>query len=995
MGGSSGSDLALEVSVLGPLEVRRDGVRCDVPGRRERALLVALALDAGRTVSVDRLVALLWGDDPPRTAAKTLQGYVSRLRSALGGERDLIVRREDGYVLALAPEQVDALCFERLVTAARAAHREGGTGSAVTTLREAIALWRADEPAAVGDTPAAQALTASLAGARLAAQEERIAAELSLGHHAELVGELEELTERHPYRERLWGQLVLALYRSGRQAAALDGYRRLQARLGDELGLDPSPELQDLERRILAQATELAAPPAPSPPTNLPAETATFVGREQEIDRLLMLLEGGRLATLVGFGGVGKTRLALRVADLLRDRFPGGAWWCELAPVRGAGAVPRAVASTLGIRPEGDEPVADVLVAAVASRRLLLVLDNCEHEIAAVRGLVARLLRSCPNLTVLATSREPLGIAGERLLEVSPLPVAGSTEATAPAVRLFLDRARAVDPVFDPSGEEAGAVAEICRRLDGLPLAIELAAARIRALAPTDIVGRLDRRFRLLDARQGQAGRHPSLRAAIDWSHDLLGATERAVFRRLSVFPGAFTLDAAEAVCAAGKVGATDVASLVAALVDRSMLVAVRTGGSLRYRMLETLRVYAGERLAAAGEVEAARRAHATFFTDMAETLGRALTGPEEPGAVRTLDAAFNDLRQAHAWAVDSGEADLALRLPVALYWFAFWGLRADVFEWAETAGRTFDDGDAALVAEALGAAAVGATFRGDTDEARRLAEQARALGERAGRGGSLFALFANVRMHLREGDVPRLTRLTDELEVLDSRVGDGFMTEVVGALRYAALAYSGKRREAFSVLQDWLAARDRPACPSLRAWRLYAYGEALGELNPDDAVVALREAVAIARQVDNHFIEGIASVTLSSLAGRFGDPTEALSSFEEAISLWEARGAWTHQWITLRNLVELLGRIGRIEDAVTLHRAGVSSRSASPVFGEQGVRLANLMDRARERLAPAALEAARRRGEGMSDDEAVAFAHATIRETDAADLVSQAPLRS
>lgn len=976
MGQQAASTRALELCVLGPLVVRRDGEEVEVPGRRERAVLVLLALTPGRAVATDRLIDLLWGEHPPRTAAKTLQAYISRLRAALDAGSDLIVHRESGYALTLAPERVDAHRFRELLERGRAAARVGDPASAASLLSEGLALWRADGPADLGGTATAAATAAALGEARLAALEERIEADLALGRHDQTIAELEELTRGHPYRERLWGQLMLALYRAGRQAAALDCYRRLRALLAEDLGLDPSPDLVELERRIIGQDPGLAAPAAPGPPANLPLEITDLIGREGELQRLARLLTEPGLVSLVGFGGVGKTRLALRAAGQAPEAFPAGVWWCELAPVSEPAAVPHAVAAALDVHPDGQAPVPDAVVAALATRRLLVVLDSCEHQLGEVRGLVRRMLASCPAVTVLATSRQPLGLPGERVVEVPPLPVDGPGTDPGPAVRLFLARAAAAAPGV--ADQAPRAVAHICRHLDGLPLAIELAAARVRALPPTEIAHRLDRRFRLLDARDGAAGRHAGLRAAIDWSHDLLEEPDRAVLRRASAFAGPFTLAAAEEVCAGGDVPAGEVAARVAGLADRSLLTVEAGPGVARYRMFETLQAYAGERLVAAEEGEATARAHASYFTELAEALAGQMTGPGEAAAVRQLEAVLADLRLAHARAVARGDADLALRLPTTLYWFAFWGVRSEIFDWATAAAETFSGSDHPLLADILGMAAVGASFRGDVAETRRLAGAAARAGT-GGRGGSRFALYARARVGMRAGDLESLPRLAREITALDRRDGDGFMSRVAAVLDVLALAYGGRRREALEVVEEWLADPGHGDCPSLKAWWLYGYGEALSELDPGGAAEMLREAATTARKVHNHMVEGIASVTLSSLAGRFGEPDRALPTFGEVIALWEARGAWTHQWITLRNLVELLARTGQTEAAVALHRASTTSASAPPLFGEQGDRLAALMEQARAELGEAAWTAARRRGAVLGDAEAVAFARATI----------------
>jgi predicted ATPase/DNA-binding SARP family transcriptional activator len=575
----------MEFRILGPLEVDDGTGPVRIPGAKERALLADLLVHAGRVVSADRLIDDLWGDQPPGNPANTLQGRVSALRRALGPVAGVLVTRPPGYLLELDHEQVDAARFDRLVAEARrSAARD--SPDAARQLDEALALWRGPALAEFADQPWAQAEAARLEELRLVAVELRAEVGLAAGRHSELVGELEALVAAHPHRERLRARLMLALYRSGRQADALRVYQETRAVLAEELGIDPSPELQRLHRGILTQDPSLdgaAAVPATPPPRNLPERLTSFVGRELELSEVGKLVEQHRLVTITGPGGAGKTSLAVELARQLGDGWPDGVWLVELAALRDPGLVPEAVIAALGI---GEEPgVASGPLAApverlaefVRDKGLLLVLDNCEHLAGACAELVERLLRGAPGLKVLATSREVLGVPGEVRWPVPPLAVpedAVAAEALAgfDAVRLFAERARMADPDFVLDADSGPAAAELCRRLDGMPLAIELAAARVRVLPTRELAARLHDRFRLLTGGARTADpRQRTLRATVDWSWELLEEPDRRLFRRLAVFAGGWTLDAAEAVCAGDGVAADDVLDGMVRLVDRSL----------------------------------------------------------------------------------------------------------------------------------------------------------------------------------------------------------------------------------------------------------------------------------------------------------------------------------------------------------------------------------------------------------------------------------------
>ncbi|MFG1997834.1 BTAD domain-containing putative transcriptional regulator [Spirillospora sp. NPDC048911] len=696
----------MRFGVLGPLAVwTAAGQPVAVPGAKVRALLADLLLQNGRAVSPDRLIDDLWGAEPPRNPAGALQVKVSQLRKALEdaepGGRKLVVSEAAGYLLRVDEDAVDAARFTALLTRARA---EPDLRRKVDLLAGALAMWRGAALADLADEEFVRVGVASLEEQRLTAEEERAEARLAIGgEHGAVAAELGDLVNRHPSRERLRAAYMRALYGAGRQSEALETYAELRDRLRDELGLDPGPDIAALRQAILEQRPDLNAPappptavPAtepissPGPRTNLPASFSELVGRDEAVAEVAALLEAGRLVTLTGPGGVGKTRLALETAGRLVDGQPDGVWVVELAGLDGSSPstddVAEAVAAALGVRddaapglPQASRPIepSGRLAEALRDRALLLVLDNCEHVIDAVARLSELLLRAAPGVRILATSQEPLGLAGEAVRAVPPLELPHSPAETEPAallrfsaVRLFAARAASASPGFELDGGNARAIAAICRRLDGIPLALELAATRVRTLGVHGLAERLDDRFRVLAAgrRRGGPARQQTLRAMIDWSWELLSEPERAVLRRLAVHLEGCTLEAAEAVC-----GDEDVLEPLARLVDRSMVVMSDGGpGGPRYRLLESVSAYALERLAEAGESDRVKLRHVHYYTALAERADPRLRGPEQRRWLQRLDAEHANLRGALDEAVRVGHADVALRLVNALAWYWF-----------------------------------------------------------------------------------------------------------------------------------------------------------------------------------------------------------------------------------------------------------------------------------------------------------------------------------
>ena len=756
--------------MLGPVEVR-DGAGClvEISGARLRALLVLLALRPGQLVPAGFLIDELWESSAPAGAGNALQALVSRLRRALPD--GAVASRPGGYQLAVEREHIDVFVFERLAERGRALLAAGDPAGAVAVLREALDLWRGPALTDAGESESVRASVVRLAELRLGATEARIDAELRLGSPGTapaLVAELEGLLAEHPLRETLTGLVMRALAASGRRGAALAAYERVRERLADELGADPSSQLAALHLEILRDAEDgrgAANRPAAAGKgadgqgasgegvglgyererdvggvgaggrahggagdgvarTNLRAELTSFVGREDDLERVGDLLREHRLVTLTGPGGAGKTRLAVeagRSALAASAALAGGVWLAELAPVSDPGEVAPTVLSAFGLREQGllypgraigavagaratsaaagdaargdrdrdggrdgdgdgwasDADALERLVGALAGRRALLVLDNCEHLVEAAATLADRVLAQCPGMRILATSREPLNIGGETLWPVGPLELppgrADGDARSYASVVLFEERARAVSPGFSVTPANAAAVHRICRALDGMPLAIELAAARMRSMTAEQVAARLDDRFRLLTGGSRTAlPRHQTLRAVVDWSWDLLEAGERALLRRLSVFAGGGTVDAAEQVCAGAPAAAEDVFDLLAALVDKSLVVVRQTADGPRYRMLEIIRAYGRERLAEAGETEEVRRRHRAYFLRLTESSQAALLGAGQMDALQRLAAEQDNVHAAVRAAVAARDAETAVGLigATGMYWW-------------------------------------------------------------------------------------------------------------------------------------------------------------------------------------------------------------------------------------------------------------------------------------------------------------------------------------
>jgi predicted ATPase/DNA-binding SARP family transcriptional activator len=655
----------MRVGLLGELEVL-DGDQRDVAvaGAKLRTLLAVLSLQAGHVVPADQLIDALWGEDPPISARNGLQGLASKLRRVLGSP-DAVAMRGDGYALELPAEAVDVHRFEHLVAAGHAAAAGGDLSGAVVLLADADSLWRGDPLADFTYDDFAVVAIARLSELRLAAIEERLDIELQLGRHQVAVVLLDELVATHPLRERLRALLMTALYRAGRQADALRIFQDGRRILGEELGLEPGHELRELEAAILAQDRSLDAvvvassdtSPHPHSRPTIPEALTPLVGRDRELRDLTGLFAEHRFITLVGPGGVGKTRLALEVGRVESASLRFGGCLVELAPVGDPAGVRAAIASAL------DLPDPGRLAELIGDNDLLIVLDNCEHVIATAAEVAEDLLRRCPGLRLIATSREGLRVGGEAIWPVPPL-------GTDDAVELFLARARAAGTPLELTDDDLAVIADICVRLDGLPLAIELAAARTRAFPIQQIASRLNDRFRLLTGGSRTAlPRQQTLRAVVDWSYELLFEEEQRVFERLAVFPGGCDLASAEVVCADETLAADDLHDVIHALVEKSLVIAVPRGDGLRFTQLQTLAQYGREKLAERGDAERVRDAMAKHYAELCAQSAAAYRGDQQRAWLTAIDQEHDNLRAALEWAVANDDAETALTIAGGTSW--------------------------------------------------------------------------------------------------------------------------------------------------------------------------------------------------------------------------------------------------------------------------------------------------------------------------------------
>jgi predicted ATPase/DNA-binding SARP family transcriptional activator len=1057
---------SVEFRILGPVEAYERGLALELGGLRERTLLARLLLSANRVVPADRLADDLWSGHPPTHSIATLRVYISRLRRVLGPQAGILETQAPGYRLNVADDQLDATRFARLVRAADTEMSAGRPERAATALREALDLWHGPALLDVAGLAFAQADASRLEEARLSALESRVEADLGCGWHASLVGELDTLAGSHPLRERLTRQRMLALYRCGRQADALSAYARLRVRLAEELGIDPSPDLRRMQERILRQDPALdwhqgegsdtrgrervpvrgagggAEPPAPAgqvprnpgvlPAPRLPTESTSFVGREAELNTIAELLCLSRLVTLTGPGGSGKSRLALRAAAQAAGDYREGVWLVELASLVRPGLVVPAVALALSVREEPGRPLLDSVISRLQASAALLIMDNCEHVADAAAEMIAMLLRSCPQVRILATSQVRLNVSGEASWPVPPLtlPGPGSVDpgaaAAAESVRLFCDRAAFARPGFVLDAANAPAVSDVCRQLDGIPLAIELAAARVCALTPAQLAARLGNRFRVLTGGS-RAGlpRHRTLAAAIDWSHDLLSETERVCFRRMAVFAGGCTIDAAEAVCHDQTLPSEAVFETVAALVDRSLLTTEERSGSMRYGMLESIRQYALGRQAEAGEEAEFRRRHLAWMLDFA--MRADLDGPDQEAWLDLVEAELDNVRASLEWglAPPAGHAGedpaLALRLAGALS--RFWVVRAPVgvgrrvidaalaaagpdadkrlravaldgagqlaaVQADQDGQRAYQEeslaiwrelGDEARIVSCLGDLGAVAHVRGEYREARSMYTEALELAQRAGdTRQTARALSGLGRLALHQGDLDQATAYYTESMTRFREAGDlRLATLILGNLGVVA-TNQGDLDLARDRLEEHLRNARRLGDRKLTGGALTNLGlVAYHAADLDEAARLHQQALEMAELIGDPRLASVALTNLGMVAAGRHDYAAAAGFHLRSLDLAEAAGEPRSIAENLEELAAAESAAGHAARAATLFGASQALREniGAPVPGPDLARFGDAMGHAAAALGDAAFREAHACGRAMSVPQAVTLA--------------------
>ena len=981
--------------------------------RKSAALVKLLALAPDHRLHREQVMDLLWPELGKRAAS-------NNLRQVLYGARKILDPASDsnkGYLslqdeqLVLYPEGqlwVDVDVFEEVAASARRARDPA-------VYRAALELYAGDllpedryEEWAEGRREGLRQLYLALLIELAGLYEERD--EQSLAIEA-----LRKATAKEPTLEEAHAALMRLHALSGRPERALAQYARLSDVLSRSLGTQPSIATRRLRDEIAAGSFSPTPPAAPPPQEdapplvgkhNLPAPRTNFVGREQEMVEVKRGLAMTRLLTLTGAGGSGKTRLALEVARDLINAYLDGVWLVELASLTEGDMVLQKVARALGMAERPGEPLTDTLVDPLGDKELLLVVDNCEHLVEAAAQLVDALLASCPRLRVLATSREPLGVEGEVLWQVPPLSVPAKTggEHAGPytveglmryeAVRLFVDRSRLRLPSFRLTAENAGAVASVCRKLDGIPLAIELATARMGALAVEQVAQRLDASLDVLrGASRTAAPRQLTLRATLDWSHDLLSEVEQMFFRRLSVFAGGWTLEVAEAVCSGDGIEQDDILDLLGGLVDKSLVMArASTGGAVRYRMLRPVRQYARERLEESGEADAVGDRHAGFFLAVAEEAEQELAGPGQRLWVERLDGEHDNMRATLSWLLERGEAELGLRLGGALW--RFWYARGYLSEGIRCLERVLAMGEpvaSPVRVKALEGMGWLTQRQGDTEHAEAAYDEMLELSRKLDdKGRVATALNSLGTLAVTRGDNEQARELLEaNLVVLRQLEQEGNPAttpkrfHALNLLGILAINQEGDYVRGVTLWEEGLALA-RETCD------LYHVGATLSNLgyatllqgDHERATALCEEALTLAHELGGAGVEIVPETLVNlglAMLGR-GDHERAKARFEEALVTSHNAEMKSSVINALEGIASLAGALGEATRAAHLWGAAEASREATGIAlppGDRALHEAYLAS-ARSRLTEGAWEAALAEGRAKSLEEAAEYALST-----------------
>lgn len=958
---------AVRIDVLGPLMIERHGGTVEVGSRSQRRLVGVLTVYHGEVVSLDRMVDVLWPHDPPETARTTVQKYVSRLRAALGN--DVLVTRPPGYVLQLAPDAVDATCFEQLVLDGL----KGSGRAALDRLDEALALWRGQPFAEFVDEDWARPMVVRLEELHVVANERRIELLLETGAVAVAVVEAEGLCAREPLREHAHALWMQGLAVEGRGTEALRVFDRYRKRIVDEAGMEPSAALVAVEQAVLAAVEPLS--PVKGHTGGLPVDLSSFVGRVTETAELEALVVACPCVTLVGVGGVGKTRLALQVARKFAVAFGEGGWFVDLSSVSEPAQVVATISSALRAPSVLMGDPLSALVTWLAGRSRLIVLDNCEHVLPAVAEASTAVLRGCPGVRILATSREALGVTGEQLF---PVPTLDSD-----AVELFVHRARSVRPGFVLDVANEAAITELCQRLDGLPLAIELAAARCAVAEPSEMLAQLTDGLMFLDGGPRDApARHRTVRAAIDWSWSLLTEDERRLLGCASVFAGGFTLDAARVVCGAALTVPGDVAGLVAALARKSLLHATHRNATTRFAMLETVREYASQRLLDVGEPDVAAHRHALWSAGMCEQIAALMWSPSEPQGAALRDAEKPNLVAGLAWILASEDLDLAMQVVRARARMQLVG--QDLHERGHLSDAVWRFPGASGHRDATALWTLTAT-----EESGRNADAAIAAADLADVEGTPTALRVTARCAASGAALIFGRTMDAQLQAERARTiaeTQNDLAVVAQALTFLAQSHVGTP-EIGHYLDSARAAAELSAIPSAIARYLLVAGWSAGKNGDVNAAkIIFMRAYDLARSVGNGFIVTIAGGALvadHSLSVRFRQIANGVQG--------AFLGGPAYASMALHNAMQVLARHGRREEAATIAGFLLSPAGRHPSSALDTAFADGALGGTLETEQPTAAA----RGALMSMESCVEFAVATAtRLADALDAQSAAERR-
>ncbi|MCO8129434.1 winged helix-turn-helix domain-containing protein [Acidimicrobiia bacterium EGI L10123] len=982
---------ALRIAVLGPCVVEHDGRDITPASPLQRRLLTLLALRSPRPASIESLMDVAWPHtERPKDPRQNLHTHVSRLRRHLdrGSDRTAAIATDaDAYCLDPTVATTDLHELARLT----GAESVGEPATTSERLGRALALWRgpslldiADSDCGVGEAARLDELRLSLTETRF---EQLLVDQADLG----LMAELEAFTMAHPYRERPHAVLMESLYHLGRQADALSTYQRLRSRLGEDLGLEPSTALRQLEAKILAhelQDRQLAPTLAvgareaapPEPMSGPPRALTALLGREAELAQLRAGVRRSRITTIVGPAGVGKTRLAMALAHEL----DGAAdlhqplVWCDLTTASSASDAVDVIALALQARRQGSQTTRQAVVTAITGIEPLLFLDNCEQVAEPVADLVVDVLATAP-ASVVVTARAPLDVAGEELVKLAPMRWADPTISSEPppAIALFCQRAAAAGADIAADQRSRRLIVDVCRAVDGLPLGIEIAAAQLRNMTLEELAERVTARSGALDVnRRSGAPRHRSIRSALNWSLDSLDVADREVFAAISTFSGSF--DALGAAAVLDAADAAEVEDRLRSLSDLSLLTVEVASGRSRFRLLRTARRIGQERAVADGSAPMFLDRHRRWVLELVRDAEPRFRGPHEAIAVRAIEVETDNIRSVLRRAVAQGDADTALTVATSLCDFALHRLRDDVGEWAELALAIEGANDHPLRAAAMATMALVATNRGDLAAARALAAGALEMGQ-GDTAATLHAHHAQALVALYSGELPEAAAAAEGYLALASSADEPFHGQIACMISGLAELYGGATDRALAWAERSRVLAQHSGAPTSEAWADYLLGEATARRDPARSAALLRSAIAAGETVDNHLVTGVARLSLTTLPIEVGHEEATLEAYRQLIESWRSRNDWTHQWTTLHNLAPLLAKCGADAEAAELLGALTAAEDAPRLFGEAADEIEALRTELSARLGVERVELLRSSGAALSPRDTVDLALLTI----------------